>query len=116
MVLFFIADRPGLNQISLVHATGVDRTTVADMILRLQRKGPVRRRRSNRDARAYTLTLTQAGKDLVTSTVPGSRKLDDRIFWSSLVRVDVSCLGRLHQLFKSWALAIDERSRPVSSH
>jgi MarR family transcriptional regulator, temperature-dependent positive regulator of motility len=79
MMLLFIADRPGLSLTELVQATGVDRTTVADLIVRLHQRGLVRRDRSDRDARAYTLSLTPVGEDLLNAIAPLSRRLDDRI-------------------------------------
>jgi len=52
-VLAVIADEEGLSQTELVMRTGIDRSTVADMIKRLVRRGWLHRRRMSSDARTY---------------------------------------------------------------
>lgn len=51
------------SQTTLVTATHIDRSTMADIIRRLQKMGLVRRKRSKQDARAYEVTLTERGED-----------------------------------------------------
>lgn len=50
------------SQAQIVRATGVDRSTMADIVLRLIRDGLVRRVRSQKDARAYHVSLTAKGR------------------------------------------------------
>lgn len=57
-VLISVAGHPGLNQTQLVKLTGTDRSTLADLVKRLQRKGLLQRRRTREDARAYSVKLT----------------------------------------------------------
>ena len=52
---------PGVSQNKLVEATGVDRSTLAEMTRRIVRKGWVTRRRTKHDARAYAVNLTPDG-------------------------------------------------------
>lgn len=60
-VLASIAEREGCSQSDVVEATGIDRSTIADMLRRLVANGLVARRRAKADARAYVLKLTPLG-------------------------------------------------------
>ena len=55
---------PGVSQTTLCADTGVDRSTLATMVGSMQRLGLVKRVRNKKDARAYNVTLTAAGKKL----------------------------------------------------
>lgn len=62
VVLDAVNRTPGLSQTGIVEATGVDRSTLADIVRRLIRKGLLRRSRMRADARAYAVQITDAGK------------------------------------------------------
>ena len=51
-VLVTVAQNEGLSQTGLVDRTGIDRSTLADIVRRMQRKGLLQRRRTKEDARA----------------------------------------------------------------
>jgi MarR family transcriptional regulator, lower aerobic nicotinate degradation pathway regulator len=61
VVLDAISRAPGSNQTELVAITGVDRSTIAEVIGRLQRTGMISRSRSKSDGRAYTISITNLG-------------------------------------------------------
>lgn len=61
VVMTAIAEAPGVSQIDLVRATGVDRSTLADVVTRLERRGWIARKASEADARANAVALTEAG-------------------------------------------------------
>ncbi|MEQ8934584.1 MAG: MarR family winged helix-turn-helix transcriptional regulator [Amphiplicatus sp.] len=61
-VLHTVAQNEGLSQTDLVHATGIDRSTLADMIARMIKKGHLSRQRTKADARANAVSITAAGK------------------------------------------------------
>jgi DNA-binding MarR family transcriptional regulator len=67
-VLITVYQNPGLNQTALVQKTGIDRSTVGDMIARLAKKGLLERRRVEADQRANTLWITGAGIDALLHT------------------------------------------------
>jgi DNA-binding MarR family transcriptional regulator len=50
--------------------TGIDRSTMTDVISRLRRKGLIQRRRNRRDARAFSVSLTDDGRRLLGAVVP----------------------------------------------
>lgn len=66
-VLHTVAQDEGLSQTDLVRRTGIDRSTLADMIARLTKKGLLARQRTKTDARANAVKLTAAGKKMLTS-------------------------------------------------
>jgi MarR family transcriptional regulator, temperature-dependent positive regulator of motility len=78
-VLAAVAADEGLTQTDLVRATGIDRSTLADMIARMIDKGYLGRERSTVDARAKTVRLTQKGRDALEETGPRVADADSRI-------------------------------------
>ncbi|MEL6371687.1 MAG: MarR family winged helix-turn-helix transcriptional regulator [Pseudomonadota bacterium] len=64
-VLHTVAANPGLSQTDLVRATGIDRSTLADMIARMINKGLLSRSRTKEDARANAVSITAAGKRML---------------------------------------------------
>ncbi len=78
-VLAAIAENPGLSQSDLVRATGIDRSTLADMMNRLAKRGLVSRSASETDARAYAVRLTPTGASLFRSTTQHARAADEAL-------------------------------------
>jgi DNA-binding MarR family transcriptional regulator len=78
-VLMTVASDEGASQSKLVDATGVDRSTLADIVRRLVRKGLLQRRRSREDARAYAVKLTDQGRRVLSIAVPAARRVDERV-------------------------------------
>lgn len=78
-VMAAIAETDLPSQTDLVTITGVDRSTLADIIRRLVRRGIVHRRRTKEDARAYQLKLTQKGEDELATVEAAARAADDAL-------------------------------------
>ena len=78
-VLLTVAQNEGLSQTHLVAHTGIDRSTLADIIRRMLKKGLLQRRRTREDARAYAVKLTEEGWRVLKSVDPLTRRVDDRI-------------------------------------
>jgi DNA-binding MarR family transcriptional regulator len=74
-----VAAKSGLTQTDLVRATGIDRSTLADLVSRMTTKGLLERERSAVDARAKAVTLSDAGKTLLESARPRVEAADKRI-------------------------------------
>jgi len=70
-------DRP--SQMDICSHSGIDRSTIADMVLRLIKKGFIERRRSRSDARRYALQLTEPGHQVLQSARPIARDVEARI-------------------------------------
>jgi DNA-binding MarR family transcriptional regulator len=78
-VLLTVSMNEGLSQTHLVERTGIDRSTLADIVRRMLKKGLLQRRRTREDARAYAVKLTEEGWRVLKSAEPLSRKVDERI-------------------------------------
>ncbi|HXF53590.1 MAG TPA: MarR family winged helix-turn-helix transcriptional regulator [Hyphomicrobiaceae bacterium] len=78
-VLYTVSHNEGLSQTNLVEKTGIDRSTLADIIRRMLRKGLLARRRTKEDARAYSVKLTEEGWRVLKSAEPLARRVDDKI-------------------------------------
>ena len=78
-VLVTVAQHKGVNQTGLVDRTGIDRTTVGEMVRRLQRKGLLQRQRARGDARAYVVRLTDEGRRILRRAEPLADNVDERI-------------------------------------
>lgn len=78
-VLVTVAHNEGLSQTNLVDRTGIDRSTLADIIRRMLKKGLIQRRRTKGDARAYAVRLTEEGWKKLRSAEPLAKRIDDKI-------------------------------------
>jgi DNA-binding MarR family transcriptional regulator len=74
-----IASAPGVSQVDLVRATGVDRSTLADLIKRLEKRGLVWRTPSPHDARAHAVQLTEEGVTTLAAARHHARAADAAI-------------------------------------
>lgn len=61
-VLDALSKRESVSQTELCNATGIDRSTLADIVKRLLAKGLIQRARRKDDARAYAVKLSPEGK------------------------------------------------------
>ena len=78
-VLLTISQHEGLSQTALVGRTGIDRSTLADLVARLLKKGLIQRRRTKEDARANTIRLSAAGRRALLATQPAAASVDKRL-------------------------------------
>jgi len=69
-VLSVVGEHPGLDQASLAHETGIDRSNAADVMQRLQRAGLIRREPGAHDRRTKATFLTEAGRVLLDRLDP----------------------------------------------
>ena len=78
-VMEAVSAKSGLTQTDLVRATGIDRSTLADLVTRMTAKGLLERERSAVDARAKAVRLSEAGTALLASARPRVEAADKRI-------------------------------------
>ncbi len=78
-MLTTIAEEEGLTQTKLVARTGIDRSTLADIVARLIGRGLIQRRRAKGDARAYAIKLTAQGAKALRDAEPGASATDSRL-------------------------------------
>jgi DNA-binding MarR family transcriptional regulator len=78
-VLFALAHTDGLSQSKLVDATGIDRSTMADIVRRMLKKGIIQRKRDKEDARAYEVKITDDGVRLFRTVSPIIQRIEDKL-------------------------------------
>ena len=67
-LLVLISCNPGISQIALAKAVGVERSTLGEVIGYLEEKGWVERHPSRQDRRSYALYLSDAGKRFIAKS------------------------------------------------
>lgn len=78
-VMEAVSVKEGLTQTDLVKATGIDRSTLADLVSRMTAKGLLTRERSTLDARAKAVRLSAEGQALLDAARPKVESADRRI-------------------------------------
>lgn len=81
-ILAAIQANEGISQTGLVEKTGIDRSTLADIVRRMLEKGLVQRERTTEDARAYAVHLTRKGSDMLRKMRPYAEEVDRQILQS----------------------------------
>ncbi len=78
-VLAAAAASPNCTQRDLARSTGIDRSTLADLLARLEQRGLVARTASPRDARAIVVQTTPAGDAALRQAAKHARAADAAI-------------------------------------
>jgi MarR family transcriptional regulator, temperature-dependent positive regulator of motility len=97
-VLKAIESNDGVSQTAIVNTTGVDRSTLADLMKRLMDRRLVSRKRSRADARAYTLSLTEEGRRTIVEADPILRKVEQEMLAVISAKHPPDLLGALKAL------------------
>jgi DNA-binding MarR family transcriptional regulator len=69
-LLTVLSTNPDADQVALAHLVGIDRTNVADVLRRLERRGLISRAKSRTDRRMLLARLTLQGERLVEAMHP----------------------------------------------
>jgi DNA-binding MarR family transcriptional regulator len=97
-VLAAVDAHDGKSQTELVKITGIDRSTLADMVARLMAQGLVQRRRTKEDARTNSIKLTPQGKKLLKTAQTGAEDVDKNMlamFPAGERKTLIDCLGEM---------------------
>ena len=78
-VLLSVHQNPGINQTDLVRMTGIDRSTLTELLRRLGRRGLVRRERQPEDRRTNALHLTAGGRGAMKAAIDAVERAQKRI-------------------------------------
>lgn len=78
-VLRMVAKVEDLSQTALVEATGIDRSTLADIVRRLVDRNLLQRKRTRQDARTYAVRLTASGRNALNSAMPAASTTDEAV-------------------------------------
>jgi DNA-binding MarR family transcriptional regulator len=79
-VLLSVYQNDGLNQTDLVRLSGIDRSTLAEILRRLVGRGLIRRERTTNDLRTNALHITPAGQAMLRAAFPAMVRAQERIF------------------------------------
>ena len=79
VILAALAENEGISQTAIVERSGIDRSTLAEIVRRLAKNGLLQRRRSKQDARAYVVTLTARGRETVRDVQALARRVDKQL-------------------------------------
>jgi len=79
-VLQTLANGGAQDQVSLGGATAMDRSSIALVVGKLERRKLVRRVRSKQDQRAKIVSISAKGKDLLRRVLPAVEAAQQRIF------------------------------------
>ncbi len=101
IVLSTVAQNEGLNQTDLVVRTGIDRSTLADIVRRMLNKGLISRTRKLHDARAYAVYITDKGREVLLEATPGAFDADQKILKALSPEQRESFLDTLHLLVEN---------------
>lgn len=78
-VLTVVSQNEGLTQNDLVARTGIDRSTLADIVARLLSRGMIQRRRAKDDGRAYAIKISAQGAKALREAQPAAAAADARL-------------------------------------
>jgi DNA-binding MarR family transcriptional regulator len=104
-ILRMLQESPGIDQVTLAGLVALDKSTAADIAVRLESRGWIRREVIAR--RQRSLTLTAQGEAALTAMVPSVHKLRDRML-ASLTAAEQKEFMRL---LKKFVLLNNEQSR-----
>jgi DNA-binding MarR family transcriptional regulator len=98
IVLSLVADHEDPSQTFICEKSGIDRSTLADIVRRLVARGLLSRRRTRQDARMYAIKLTEAGEHALAKAIPVAREVDNKLLklLSAVQRDDFT--ASLHQM------------------
>ncbi|MBL1098267.1 MarR family winged helix-turn-helix transcriptional regulator [Streptomyces coffeae] len=93
-VLNALVDQPGIDQRTLSGRISLDRSTVADLVARLARRGLLERVRDPRDGRRNVLRLTDEGERVHRKLATRTARMN-RVFLAPLDETERETLLRL---------------------
>jgi DNA-binding MarR family transcriptional regulator len=100
-VLYTVEAREGLSQTDLVRETGIDRSTLADMIGRMLKKDLLARKRTEGDQRANAVKITAAGRKALKAALPAVARAEAKI-------LDVIPASKRNELLKILTIIADK--------
>jgi DNA-binding MarR family transcriptional regulator len=79
IVLQAVADNDGLSQTDIMAATGIDRSSTAELVRTLVTNGWLKRRRTRRDARVYAVRITSSGRQMLETGMSATRTAEEEL-------------------------------------
>jgi len=114
ILLAALEQNDGASQTALVEITGIDRSTLAEMVRRMLEKGLLTRERTEEDQRANTVAISPSGRKALRSARNAADRAE-RLLLEALPAPDrqkfVKALREIEQAAES--LAADGHERPA---
>ena len=116
-ILYVLRHRPGIDQISVANALGLDRSTTGMVLKKLEDDGLVMRSVGTHDRRRHSLQLTRAGERLLTELGEPARRAQARVLSAFTPREQKTFLALLDKFMRrfneSTRVPLDpQRARP----
>jgi DNA-binding MarR family transcriptional regulator len=92
--LVAIGSHPGIDATRLSEIIYFDRSTIGDVLDRMEGKGWIRREYTSSDRRIKRLDLSSAGQEVLQHVEPGIRRVQDRLL-APLTAAEAKTLVRL---------------------
>jgi MarR family transcriptional regulator, temperature-dependent positive regulator of motility len=110
-VLAVLGAGDGISQTDLVIRTGIDRSTLAEMVARMESKGLMVRAKSASDSRANSVSLTDAGRAALQDALPKLDAIDKGV----LTLLPTGRRGTFVELLTRIALPETSKGEPNAS-
>ncbi|WP_342640765.1 MarR family winged helix-turn-helix transcriptional regulator [Rhodoligotrophos ferricapiens] len=107
-VLLAVAQNEGASQTQLVRATGIDRSTLADLVARLLKHGYLQRKRTREDGRTNTIKLSAAGRRALQAAQPGAAAVDREILNAVPKPLQSDFLNALNAISHAYSLHMEQ--------
>ncbi|ADI78473.1 Transcriptional regulator hosA (plasmid) [Pantoea vagans C9-1] len=75
-VLCAVSAKPGIEQMELMEAALSSKATLAELLVRMEKKALIRREEGEKDRRRRFITLTAAGEKILIKAMPLADKVD----------------------------------------
>lgn len=79
IVLSIVAREDNPSQTTICDLSGIDRSTLADIVRRLVSRGLLARKRTREDARRYAVRITDAGNRALDEALAVARRVEDEL-------------------------------------
>ena len=99
-----VAAEEGLSQTDLCIRTGIDRSTLADMVRRMSERGILKRERTTTDARAYSVTLGPKGLAILSAAAPVAQRANERLLEGIPAKDRIVLLRSLERLIAAGSI------------
>jgi DNA-binding MarR family transcriptional regulator len=113
-VLLTVEANEDISQTGLVDATGIDRSTLADVVRRLTTRGWLSRKRTRQDARMYAVKLTAKGKTALDQARPAAKRADEIVLAGLSARQRQEFLSTLAAVVKSMDALAEGKDQRVA--
>lgn len=78
-ILVLLSHNPGITQTALAKAVGIERSTLGEVVEKLEARGLVTRNPALDDRRSYAVSLSPQGERLLGTVIPLVRAHEDKI-------------------------------------